>query len=702
MSKLPANRRARLGSGLALAGLLVLSLGLRVWRLQEIPPGFFIDEGAYGVDALRVLAGHHAPFFPTNYGREGLMIYAIAAAIELFGRTILAVRLPSALAGALAPFAVYWLAQIIFEDAQKPRKAQQIGLVAAALMIVSTWLVLMSRGTIRANFLMLLLPLVIGFLWQGIHRPSGWRMGVAGGLTGVLAYTYIAARFVPVFLLLAGLSFVLTGELNRRNWRRFVPGVPIFLGTALLVAAPLLVYFVIHPDHFLLRSQDLWVFQKPDALRLFLWNIGIHFAAFGFVADPYWRHSVAGMPILSLFEAAFFWLGLAIALVRWRQAPYRLLLIWLLVMMMPAFLAVEMSPNALRILGAAPAVFLLLALGVWEATGWAIERLPVPLATRRTAAWLLAAVVALLLTLRIQATWVRYFGDRAGDPLTTWNFYGEWRTLADSLNQIEDDDQTLYFIPTRGNFDDPYQPYHFDYLYRNSMPVLPVHTLNPPTAEAIYADIQSVWPVQRVEVVDWLQGMHWNGDAERRLPFLLQKYGRKGPRVDLGEYAVETYTDLSVAQPWTYAAQPFALDLTYDAGVTLRSAAFGAGGAGFAVVDAVDRSVTTEPGATLWIVTTWVADQRPSGDLKVSWRLVDEAGAERFQFDDTLVASDGLLSSEWAPAQVEENFHISALPPDLPSTCYALEMILYDAETLAPTVQVGVWEARYRLGRVCL
>ena len=37
---------------------------LRFQRLDELPPGLYVDEGRDGVGALRVLRGEHAIFFP--------------------------------------------------------------------------------------------------------------------------------------------------------------------------------------------------------------------------------------------------------------------------------------------------------------------------------------------------------------------------------------------------------------------------------------------------------------------------------------------------------------------------------------------------------------------------------------------------------------------------------------------------------------
>ena len=111
-----AIRRQRIVRVLIVIGLLLLAGALRLSRLEQLPPGLFIDEGANGMDALGVLQGHHALFFPENQGREGMVIYATALAIGLLGRTIMAVRLPAALASVGTVLAVFWLGQVLFNE----------------------------------------------------------------------------------------------------------------------------------------------------------------------------------------------------------------------------------------------------------------------------------------------------------------------------------------------------------------------------------------------------------------------------------------------------------------------------------------------------------------------------------------------------------------------------------------------------------
>ena len=59
-------------------------------------------------------------------------------------------------------------------------------------------------------------------------------------------------------------------------------------------------------------------------------------------------------------------------------------------------------------------------------------------------------------------------------------------------------------------------------------------------------------------------------------------------------------------------------------------------------------------------------------------------------------------TSQWSADEVVESlFHLD-LPGDLLSGEYELRMVVYDFETQAPTVQVGVWEPEALLARLRL
>ena len=60
-------RRQRIARVLILVGLLLLVGVLRLQQLDQLPPGVFVDEGANGLDALKVLQGHHALSSPRTW-----------------------------------------------------------------------------------------------------------------------------------------------------------------------------------------------------------------------------------------------------------------------------------------------------------------------------------------------------------------------------------------------------------------------------------------------------------------------------------------------------------------------------------------------------------------------------------------------------------------------------------------------------------
>ena len=335
----------------ALALAVVL---LRLQRLDELPPGLVGDENRDGVGALRILRGEHAIFFPdVGHGREPSALYAIALSTLLFGRTLLAIHLPTALGSAGMVFATFWIGRLFFGRDEESGRATRwrgllVGGVGAGLLAVSIGQVILGRTAYnKTTHMPVLLTLCLGLLWWGWKERSWWRVIMAGACAGLLPYTYPPARFVPFLFLFFGLSFLFPlSAATRARVRAELPWAGAFLGAAGLVAAPLLVYFALHPAHFFLRSQNLWVFDpvrsQGNPLGTFLFNVWDHLLVLGFRGDPSWRNNFAGQPMLSPGEAFFFGSVWAWPCGYWQRRPaYRLLLLWLGVLILPATLALD-------------------------------------------------------------------------------------------------------------------------------------------------------------------------------------------------------------------------------------------------------------------------------------------------------------------------------------------------------------------------
>ena len=87
---------------------------------------------------------------------------------------------------------------------------------------------------------------------------------LAGVCAGILPYTYYGGPLLCLYCFLAyGLSFLFPlGAVAWERVRAEIPWVATFVGAAALVAAPLLIYFALHPEHFFLHSKHLWVFAS--------------------------------------------------------------------------------------------------------------------------------------------------------------------------------------------------------------------------------------------------------------------------------------------------------------------------------------------------------------------------------------------------------------------------------------------------------
>ena len=157
--------------------------------------------------ALGVLQGEHAIFFPKWIKDVSLRsIYALALTTLLFGRTLFAMHLPTALGSAGMVFAAFWMGRLLFgrdEEGEQatPWRGLFVGGVGAGLMVVSVGQTILGRtGYNKTTHMPLLLTLCLGLLWWGWKERSWWRVALAGACAGLLPYTYMPARFVPFLL----------------------------------------------------------------------------------------------------------------------------------------------------------------------------------------------------------------------------------------------------------------------------------------------------------------------------------------------------------------------------------------------------------------------------------------------------------------------------------------------------------------------
>ncbi|MFV9504520.1 MAG: hypothetical protein AB4911_08125 [Oscillochloridaceae bacterium umkhey_bin13] len=384
--------------------ILVLALGLRLFRLDELPFGLWRDEARHGwfAQLIRDFPDYRPIYLASNrVNMPALGIYPFAVALWLWGEQLWAMRLMASLAGALTVLPLYGLATLL-------SGRRSLGLLAAFLLATSSWHIAVGRLAFPTIFdpLLTLSGLTLVFLaFQPLgphaNRPLSLRMlagSGAGVCLGLAVQTYHTGRVAP--LVAAWLALLLLGQ-HWRAWRNWLVVGGVTLLTFLLTLGPLLSYALQQPAAFNDRVNAVFLLS-PEVLRaqapLSALDdaLGLHLLMFHVTGDLNGRHHVPGRPMLDYLTGLGLVLGLA-GLLRRPLAWQTLFLFGAIgVSLLPSALAMN-APHGLRAIGALAFVCIIAALG-WAAL-WQQVRQHLPSVrsalAQRAAGALLAMVVVL-------------------------------------------------------------------------------------------------------------------------------------------------------------------------------------------------------------------------------------------------------------------------------------------------------------------
>ncbi|HVQ31096.1 MAG TPA: glycosyltransferase family 39 protein [Vicinamibacteria bacterium] len=354
---------ARREWGLVLA-LTALALAFRIYRLDEIPFAIFRDEARHGALALRLLGdSSYRPLFVGPPINQPLPYFlAVAQAIKAFGANLFALRIVSAVAGALAVPLLYGLVREVFG----PRE----GFVAALLLAVSSWSVTISRFAVNYVEPSLFSLPAYWLLWRALPHARFRGLCFAAFLVGLGQYSAHTAK--ALLVVTAGL---VVEELARRALSKDVAGLRklalgLFLAAAALLATltPILLFVRENPDDYLARAQQVSVWSHARAegespATMPLQNLRSYILAFHVSGDPNGRHHLPEAPLLDPVSGLGLLAGLGLTFTGLRSPACRFLLLWLVAGLLPGLLTVD-APSALRTIEAAPAVYAACAVGL--------------------------------------------------------------------------------------------------------------------------------------------------------------------------------------------------------------------------------------------------------------------------------------------------------------------------------------------------
>jgi 4-amino-4-deoxy-L-arabinose transferase-like glycosyltransferase len=344
----------------AAAAILLVAAFLRLWQISQVPPGLYSDESYTLLQAEQIAQGGWWPVFITgNNGYEPMIVYLAALCLKLLGPVTWAGRLATAWAGILGVAATIRCGIEMFPG-------RPTGLLAGAVLAGLFMHVDFSRFGVEPVLAATAAALFTAAFWRALRTGSLWSFAVAGVCLGLGLYTYRAFRLFPLVPLVCFGAVWMAGRTPLALARRLLlKGSILTAGIALVVFAPLGIFFLRNPEWFAVRLQETAIPMQTVAsgLRGLVSNAAVTIGGLFLKGDVIWRHNLAGRPALDIFQAVFFMLGVAIMIRQWSKPQTWTLWAWLLVGLLPSVLTID-APHFGRMLMATPALALVAGLGM--------------------------------------------------------------------------------------------------------------------------------------------------------------------------------------------------------------------------------------------------------------------------------------------------------------------------------------------------
>jgi 4-amino-4-deoxy-L-arabinose transferase-like glycosyltransferase len=380
-------------AAIGLMVVVLVALGMRLFRIDELPFGLWRDEARHGLFALRMVDNpDYRPIYIASerVNMPALGLYPFALALHLGGIHIHTMRLVTAVAGALTVLPLYGLIWQL-------SKRRDLALLSAAFLAISSWHITISRFSFPTIFDPLLTLtglwlLCVGLGVDGVSQGQGDGVRSAlpgnavnisspphplilsllasvasGALLGLAVQTYHTGRIAPIVGVILALLLLFR---QPRAWRRWLIGVAAACLGFALVIWPLAYYALTQPAAFNDRVGDVFLLSEKTLRGLS--PLGMldeaarkHFLMFNVQGDINGRHHAPFRPLLDYVMGIGFLAGAA-ALLR-RLGDWRSLFVFaaLGLGLAPSALAVD-APHAMRSLDACAFACIVAAVGWWE------------------------------------------------------------------------------------------------------------------------------------------------------------------------------------------------------------------------------------------------------------------------------------------------------------------------------------------------
>lgn len=403
-------------------GLLLLAAFFRLWQLGAIPPGMHAEEIVNAQLSERMREGDVAVIYDeVQPAREGLYYALLALSSALLGHGLILWRLPSVWLALLALAVTLRLMRQLF--------GVRVALMTIGLMAVSFWPVWMGRTVQHVALMPLATAAAIYTLtraYQAREAPQAGLWFTAGGLAlGIAQYVHVTA-WTLIALVVAFILY--RAVVDRREVQRHRGNLIYALVLVAVICLPLIVFLGRHPG----VREPVPIAAQPHLLVEIPKRLATSLAALALRGDMLPWHNLPGRPVLGPFMAALMVLGIGVALARWRQPPYGLAILWLLIGLLPAaFLPQQPDFEYMAVI--LPVVFVFPAIGLRAIFQLVRERLKEHAALHATSA--ISVIVGVLI---------------AGNAIWSFrDYFLVWPTLGDvRLNYQADLGLIAHYLDT--------------------------------------------------------------------------------------------------------------------------------------------------------------------------------------------------------------------------------------------------------------
>ena len=408
------------------------------------------DEASGGLSALEFVNGERNNIFGLAwFSFPSLYFYLQSISIRLFGQTTEALRMTSALAGALTVLALYWFLKQGF--------GRWVALTGSILLAASHFHIHFSRLGLNNIWDGLFVAFISGAFWWGWSKDNRLGYVLAGLGFGLAQYFYASSRFLfllfPIWLAFSA----------ARDWngvRSRLNHLAIMALSALVITLPLAMFYLGHmPEFFAPISRVSYI---GDTIRFDVIATGLTPAellvsqfvtsALAFTgANLRGVMYIPGTPMLLPLSATLFIMGGVLLFLNFRKPAELWVILWLAGAIAIGALS-ESTPAAQRYVFAAPAVAATISLALVRVAEWLLQTWP---AAR-------PAVVAVVGIVVAAAGWADlsfYFGDYSGSKR-----FGDLNTetasaVASMLNAREPGVEAYFFGGRMGYYSHSSIPY---------------------------------------------------------------------------------------------------------------------------------------------------------------------------------------------------------------------------------------------------